>query len=613
MRIGVRLALSVFAIGAVAISAGAVHLLWSRTAETNSRALVDTINGQIGTAVEKEIEQIARQARAAHGAIRTLFYQNVLDSREADKREFVFLSQLQAQSSISWIVFGWPNGDFFGAHKRGDGEIEMMEIAEMEGTRRRRMDRYDVAADDIYFKERRFEPSHFMSTDQPWYDAGLASDRPRWIAVTDHPNGRHPALVYTGPVDVYSKRIGVLAVVIHYERLSRFLASLAVGRTGAVFILDGDAAAIAVPDPEADETRPADMSGQPLLPIAQAALTREAGRMAETQSATIREVSDERVYNVTLTPLGFSDWALATVLPEEEFLGPIQRTTRRLAFGLAAGLVLLAAASAVLARRLLAEPLAAVAGELAHVERFELGRVRRHNSQLTEIDTLSEAIVRMSSGLAAFGKYLPSDIVRSLVSEGVQPRPGGSYREITVLFADIAGFTGISERMGDSIVPLVSAYLDLVSRQIGAHGGTIDKFIGDAVMAFWGAPSSHPQHASAACHAALACAAALRQSPVLDDSGHPIEVRIGLNSGRALVGNIGSENRLNYTAIGDTVNIASRLEAANKLYGTTILIGEETRRQAGDDIVVREIGRFAVRGRFESITIFELLGSSRTE
>ena len=138
MRIGIRLALSLFVLGAILVAAGAVHALWSRTAEANSRELVTTINSQIVNTVEKEIEQIAAQARAAHAAIRTLFYQNVLDTREADKREFVFLSELQSQSSLSRIVFGWPNGDFFSARKLGDEEIEMSEVGDMEGARQRR-------------------------------------------------------------------------------------------------------------------------------------------------------------------------------------------------------------------------------------------------------------------------------------------------------------------------------------------------------------------------------------------------------------------------------------------------------------------------------------------
>jgi adenylate cyclase len=160
-------------------------------------------------------------------------------------------------------------------------------------------------------------------------------------------------------------------------------------------------------------------------------------------------------------------------------------------------------------------------------------------------------------------------------------------------------------------VPLLGTYFDAMSREIQAEAGTIDKFIGDAVMAFWGAPAENPDHALAACRAALACQHAIRTLGLTDDQGRPLRVRIGINSGSMLVGNIGSDVRLNYTVIGDAVNVASRLEGANKQYGTDIIIGEETRRLAGDRILVRELDRLAVYGRQEGIGIFELIAIAR--
>jgi adenylate cyclase len=610
MRIGIRLALSLFVLGAIAISAGAVHTLWSRTAESNSRALVDTINSQIVSTVEKEIEQIAAEARAAHAAIRTLFYQNVLDTREADKREFVFLAELQSQASLSRIVFGWPNGDFFSARKLGDEQIEMSEVAVMDGERQRRIDRYKVVIGDIQFEERTFEPSDFYATEQPWYKLGFDLDLPRWTYITEHPDGSFPALAYTGPVTVYVTKVGVLAIMIQYERLSRLLSRLSVGRTGSAFILSGKDGVIAVPDANADETTPADTTNQPLLPIAEGAFRHalEGEDMGVNTTTSMRHIVDDKAYAVTLTPLAFSDWVLATVLPEAEFLGPIEATTRRLVIGLAVALLAFALLSVWLARLLIAAPLTAVAGELRHVEHFELDQVRRHSSRLSEINALSDAISRMAAGLAAFGKYLPGDLVRSLVAEGIEAKPGGSDREISVLFADIAGFTGLSERLGDKVVPLLGSYLDLLSRTVSERGGTVDKFIGDAVMALWGAPAENPHHALAACRGALACERALGASGLRDDRDEPLRMRIGVNSGTALVGNIGSDTRLNYTAVGDTVNLASRLESANKVFGTTIILGEATRRAAGEGIIARELDRIAVYGRTEGTAIYELIG-----
>src|SRR5262245_40628391 len=158
MRIGIRLAISALVLASILVSAAGVHTLWWRTATANSRELAATINAQIVSAVEKEIASATAEARAAHTAIRTLFLQNVLETREADKREFVFLSQLQSQQTLSWIAFGWPDGSFFAAHKLGDGGIEMMEISAEQGLGTRRVDRYQVVIGDIEFEQRAFVP-----------------------------------------------------------------------------------------------------------------------------------------------------------------------------------------------------------------------------------------------------------------------------------------------------------------------------------------------------------------------------------------------------------------------------------------------------------------------
>ena len=613
MRMRIRLAISGLVLASIIVSAIGVHLLWWRTAEANSHALAETINQQIVSAVEKELTTITTEARSAHTAIRTLFVQHVLETREADKREFVFLSQLQSQQSISWVAFGWPDGAFFAAHKLGDLSLEMMEIAPVEGAAKRRVDEYQVVVGDIQFEKRRFENTDYVVTDQEWFRTGMQNDEPRWFDVTNHPVGIRPSIAYAGPVDVYQKRQGVLAVIIEYTRLAQFLSHLSVGKSGAAFILGRGGTTIAAPDPDADEI---DMqrSDQPLLPIAQGAI-KQAGSTYDSDKKIARQerlISGDKAYAVSLTPLGFPGWTLATVIPEAEFLGPIEATIRQLLIGLVILILAAGIISTWLARWVIATPLILVVDELKHVARFDLEKVCRHTSRLIELENLSNAIADMAGGLAAFRKYIPADLVKMLVSDGIEPRPGGAIRTLTVLFADIAGFTGLSERLGDRIIPLLSSYLDTMSREVSTHSGTIDKFIGDAVMAFWGAPAVNVDHAVDACRAALACQRALRDSGLTDDGGRPLRVRVGVNSGDMLVGNIGSEFRLNYTVIGDAVNIASRLEGANKEYGTEIIIGEETRRLAGDHIHARELDRLMVYGRAGGIAIYELLAMADT-
>jgi adenylate cyclase len=607
MRIGVRFAVSGLVLASIIVSAVGVHLLWWRTAQRISQTLADTINDQIVSAVGDELQSITTEAKSAFTAVRTLLVENVVDARDADKREFVFLSQLQAQPTISWVAFGFPDRSFSAAHKLGESAVEMLDISS--GGSELRIDHYEYAGMDVKFRERRFAETKYSVTDQEWYRLASQSDDEDWFKLTTHPGGERPAVALAGPIDIDQKRAGVLAIIIELTRVSNFLSQLTVGKSAGAFILDRDGTAIAAPDAEADELN-ALKTSHPLFPVAVAAI-RQAGQSYDTDKGRAFHTNlmrDGKAYQAVLTPISFPGWSLVTVVPESEFLGPVQDTIRKLLIGLAVLIVIAGLLSAWLAQRLIAAPLIKVVNEVRHVERFDLDKVERHSSQLTEIENLSAAIADMALGLAAFRKYIPADLVKRLISDGNGARLGGVVRPMSVMFVDLAGFTGMSERLGDRIIPLLSRYFDAVSLEVQNNGGTIDKFIGDAVMAFWGAPALNPDHALDCCRAALACQRAVRELGLVDDQGRTVEIRIGINSGDMLVGNIGSEVRLNYTVIGDAVNVASRLEGTNKIYGSRIIIGPETRKLAGDRIAVRELDRLAVYGRAGGLQIYELLG-----
>ena len=606
MRIGIRSAISALVLTSIVVSAVGVHLLWWRTAQQVSQTLADTINDQIVSAVGDELQSITSEARSSMLAVRTLLVEKVFDPRDAGKREVVFLSQLRSQPTISWVAFAWPDGAFFAGHKLGDGVIEMLEIT---GDRKIRINRYEYVSDDIRLKASRVEDTNYSVTDQEWFREAIRSNDEHWSTLTTHPNGERLAAAFASPIEIDQKPAGVIAIIIELTRVSNFLSQLTVGKSAGAFILERDGRVVASPDANASEVN-ALKTDHPLFPVAVDAIRQAGSAYNPGEGEVFRsQVSrDGKVYQAVLTPISFPGWSLVTVVPESEFLGPVQMTIRKLVIGLAALIVFAGLLSAWLAQRLIAAPLIKVVGEIRHVERFDLDKVERHPSRLTEIENLSGAIGDMAQGLAAFGKYIPADLVKRLISDGNGARLGGAVRPMSVMFIDLAGFTGMSERLGDRIIPLLSRYFDCVSTQIQDQGGTIDKFIGDAVMAFWGAPAPNPDHAADCCRAALACRRALAEASLVDDHGQPVKIRIGVNSGDMLVGNIGSEVRLNYTVIGDAVNIASRLESTNKTYGSTIIIGPETRRLAGERIVVRELDRLAVYGRAGGLQIYELLG-----
>ena len=211
----------------------------------------------------------------------------------------------------------------------------------------------------------------------------------------------------------------------------------------------------------------------------------------------------------------------------------------------------------------------------------------------------------------AFSFYLSPEIVKRIADRAETLSLGGARREATFYFSDIQGFTSFSEKLDpETLTRLMNRYLGEMTDTILVAGGTLDKYIGDAIMAFWGAPLPRPDHALVACKAALdnqKRLAALRTK--LEAEGMPVvRNRIGLNSGPASIGNMGSPKRFSYTAIGDAVNLASRLEGANKAYGTYILISESTREGAGAAIEVRELDFVRVMGKNVPIRVYELLG-----
>src|SRR5205823_11766895 len=209
-----------------------------------------------------------------------------------------------------------------------------------------------------------------------------------------------------------------------------------------------------------------------------------------------------------------------------------------------------------------------------------------------------------------FREYVPPEVVAKMERNPAQydaPRDA----ELTILFADVRGFTGISESLAPGALrEYINEYLTTMSEIIrGQHRGTLDKYIGDAIMAFWGAPMADAQHARNAVLAALDMQKACRAlNQRFKARGWPeLTVGVGVNSGTVRVGDMGSQLRRAYTAMGDPVNVASRLEGRTKHYGVGILVGEATRRQI-DDVAFREIDRVKVKGKDEAITVYEPLG-----
>ncbi len=590
-KLGLRTALVAIVVGGIVLSAAALHIVWWRTATSVSRELVGVLEDQIAASVRRDWWGMVGELERQSQGMRDLLNQ----ASDQDQEERILVAASRPSLSLSWLLLVPPAGEVIVIQSLSDEALRVLYMDEAGALRAMAPIARPHAAAPAQPPP---APGRLRIRSEAWLATALASENPLWVDVERTPDSAGRAVAFVGRAGP-----GVLASMIDYGRFGRLLGSIAVGRTGGSFVVGPQGGIVIAPASDKRVLAPE------LAQVANAAGERvaartEAGRNIEER---VRLEVDGASYAVALSPLWFKGWQLAIIVPEAEFLAEIDRTIRILAIGLAVFLLAAGWLVATGARRFLADPVTRVAQDLQQIERFQLEGIPHRRSRLLEIDRLSGAIARMAAGLADFAKFIPTELVRSLLQSGVRAEPGGERRELTVLFADLAGFTGLSERLGDGVVPIVGQFLELASQAVEAEGGTVDKFIGDAIMAFWGAPSPDPDQALHACRAAFAIAAGMRAAA---DRGEPLgelRVRIGLNTGPAIVGNVGSTRRLNYTALGDTVNLASRLEGVNKVYGTTILMSAATKKRAGDAVRSREIDTVAVYGRTEGVRLFELI------
>eukprot|EP00002_Diphylleia_rotans_P029149 TRINITY_DN5919_c0_g1_i4.p1 TRINITY_DN5919_c0_g1~~TRINITY_DN5919_c0_g1_i4.p1 ORF type:complete len:730 (-),score=131.28 TRINITY_DN5919_c0_g1_i4:1937-4126(-) len=308
-------------------------------------------------------------------------------------------------------------------------------------------------------------------------------------------------------------------------------------------------------------------------------------------------------------------WTLVTIVPEDEFLGDIQKNNQRTiiaVFCLIAGLTICILFFGIYVTR----PLTKVAKAMQNISRLNFDQVKltkRKSSYLREIKMIESSFRAMDTALRSFGKFVPMAVVKRIVHDIADQRKlFVERREVTILFSDVAGFTSLSESLSpDVLMTILSEYLNEMSQLVLENGGTVLDFIGDAIVALWNAPVDVPNHQKCGVVCAVKmqrCISKLNQDWIQRGFiKETLAVRIGLNSGHVMAGNIGCDSRMKYDAVGDSMNVAARLEALNKRYGSRILISEETLKHVADFALYRPIEAIAVKGRTAVTRVYELL------
>ena len=327
-------------------------------------------------------------------------------------------------------------------------------------------------------------------------------------------------------------------------------------------------------------------------------------------SGNFRHNGQEFLSTFRILP-GTQDWTVGIVVPREFYLGKLVAMRNHLLVVML-GVMLLLVAGGIAILRSVKRAQGQITRESLKMNAFDFSPAST-DSAFRDVSEVLESLEKAKAAMRAMGKYAPVDLVRRLYREKSEPVLGGKLMEISIMFSDIKGFTTFSEQLTpNQLADVLGLYLDALSRVIQRETrGTIDKYIGDGIMTIWNAPEPVPDHPRMACLAALRCRDAARALAQTSEwRGLPVfETRFGLHCAIALVGHFGASDRMNFTAIGDAINLASRLEGLNRLYGTSIIASENIVERAREAFDFRLLDVVAVKGKSNPITIYELLGT----
>lgn len=588
-----------------ALLLGGVAFITTRNSITNLRS--DLLK-QVDVRVQQRMQDYFDRAAPALDFMEKAIFaeEDFMDGWEDRAR--LLSDYLMTEPDIIWIYFAdEKTGHMLGCNLSLQGYYTISRI---------HTDNNRVAQGFVVGPDRELEPVDLIPHNPNPYDPRT---RP-WFRQASEAEG----LIWTPPYGFLSTEVvgitaarairrpdgsvrGVLGADLELGKLGTFLDEFEVGDSGAAFLLlDGGGAVVPLSERKTKN-----------VPVLQRAIESRFWDFSrlEVEDTFEAEFSHEGKDYITLVqPLdlpGPTRYYASVVVPRNEYLDVVYQNLY-ITLGLGVVILTLAIGLGVWQARRVTEPLAEIGRELDSIGNL---RFREEDpdirSRIREVALFSDSVGKMKVSLRAFSRYVPRDLVRLLLARGYEAQLGGDLRKITVVFTDLAGFTAFSEKLNpDEAFSELSEFLEIVAQCQEKYHGITSSFTGDGTLALFNAPEEDPNHERDATLSALEILDSLRRCNLerKKEGKFEFRARIGINTADVLLGNLGTHERFAYTAIGDGVNLASRLEGLSKLYGTEILVGSECREAIPEGVEWRLVDRITVVGRRQATEIFEPLG-----
>ncbi len=535
------------------------------------------------------------------------------------------LSMLAAEPEVRTVSVGWPDGTLFQAAPVDAVSRSISPEVPKEAAFVLRFYRPHAEAATWVFLTADQTPITATGygrpddpRDQQWYlqaqTPGMHISTLYMLGLSHRPGLSVSSLLTNGGVVAFDITLASLGAFLRAQQVTPHTLAFLFSDVGILLAYPDDARAVGLALAGDVTWTTLQASGDPLLHAVWDAYATT--RLAPGQGTLLNVNGTETLVRLeAIEGLADTPVLVAVTAPRSDFTSAVDASVRYGAL-LALGAFLIGIVAIVIVSWRVARPLRVLTREAQSIRRLEFAAPVVLQSHITEVERLAEAVAAMKATLRSFAVYLPRDLVRQYLAAGTEPRLGGERIPLSLMFTDIQGFTTIGEKLDPmELTQIASAYFEEVTSELLAAGATIDKYIGDAVMAFWNAPRRDPAHAAHACAAALRTrAVTVRLAEKFVARGWPaLPTRFGVHTGEAVVGNVGSSDRMTFTAMGGVVNLANRLEGLNKLYGTQILVSETTRAAAGRRFVFRPVDIVIAKGTASPMPVHELLGFADTE